>query len=215
MTELQNPYLNEFMALQIEYTRAMGYGANGHFLINFRPTDADLNIVMNYFRTREALRHQYAYAIFTQTELELIKSHAPRLVSIGAGTGYVECLLSQIACEVIAFDETPYKNHWCDGNYFPISAGSANSIKDYPNHALFLCWPPYDDPMAYDALTTYQGNVIVYVGEGEGMATADDQFHEALESQWDLLVDEKQQHNWDGLHSRIFIYKRKENSNGS
>jgi hypothetical protein len=204
MAEINNPYLAAFLELETKRRQAMRWDSG------FSPTKEDVDFMVTYWRTRETLRHQYAYAIFSQAELELIKSHAPKILSIGAGTGYVEYLLSQMGCEVIAYDEKPYSNHWSDGKFYPVATGLPTVAANYPDHALFLCWPPYLSSMAHECLTAYKGNTVIYIGEGSGMATADDDFHEALDKNWDLLHESRQEHNWDGIHSSIFVYRRKE-----
>lgn len=45
--------------------------------------------------------------------------------------------------------------------------GDAASAKHHKDRALFLCWPPKDEPMAYDCLMNYAGDKVIYVGEWE------------------------------------------------
>jgi len=38
-----------------------------------------------------------------------------------------------------------------------------------PRAALLIVWPPYDNPMAVDALRAVRGAVLWYVGAGRGV----------------------------------------------
>jgi hypothetical protein len=64
--------------------------------------------------------------------------------------------------------------------------------------------------MAADALRAYQGNTVIYIGEGSSGCTGDEEFHNMLEKEWDTpkggacpMVQ------WWGLHDWITIYHRK------
>lgn len=37
-----------------------------------------------------------------------------KIVEVGAGTGYWTFLLRQMGVDVVAYDESPYQNNWCD-----------------------------------------------------------------------------------------------------
>ena len=73
---------------------------------------------------------------------------------------------------------------------------------------LFLCWPPYAAPMAADALAAYDGDTLIYVGEGAEGCTGDDRFREALAANWDEVADHRLV-QWFGLHDWITVYRRR------
>ncbi len=73
-------------------------------------------------------------------------------------------------------------------------------------HTLMLCWPPYDNSMAIEALRRYRGKTVIYVGEGNGGCTADDAFDEELSTKW-TLVDELMIPQWRGLHDSVHVYR--------
>ncbi len=49
-----------------------------------------------------------------------------------------------------------------------VHIGGPECAKQHSDRTLFLCWPPTDDPMAYDSLMSYYGDRVVYVGEWAG-----------------------------------------------
>jgi hypothetical protein len=71
-----------------------------------------------------------------------------------------------------------------------------------------LCWPPYADGMAQQALARYEGARVIYIGEGEGGCTGDDVFHAALAEQWKLAASYEIP-QWDGLHDDVRVYVRR------
>lgn len=66
--------------------------------------------------------------------------------------------------------------------------------------------PPMEWPA--QTLSLYRGNVVAYVGEGDGGCTADDAFHEILDQLWEEIEDHEIP-QWWGIHDRLRIYKRK------
>lgn len=75
------------------------------------------------------------------------------------------------------------------------------------SHALMLCWPPYGEPMAMDALRGYRGQHVIYIGELGGGCTADDAFHSELATKWHF-VEELPIPQWWGIHDSVYIYRR-------
>jgi len=62
--------------------------------------------------------------------------------------------------------------------------------------------------MAQRALARYGGARIVYIGEGEGGCTGDDDFHAALAKQWKLAASYEIP-QWDGVHDDVCVYVRR------
>lgn len=161
------------------------------------------------FQHRFDLVNRYAWAIPDESACQKIAQYAPRIVEIGAGTGYWARMLSQVGVDVLAYDIQPYKNQWCEGHrWFYVRVGGPEIAADHPDRALFLCWPPYDHPMAFNALKAYQGHTLVYVGEDTYGCTGDQNFHDELSENWGV-VDHIDIPQWFGIHDSIVVYKRK------
>lgn len=71
-----------------------------------------------------------------------------------------------------------------------------------------LCWPSYDDPMGFNTLSTFTGNKLIYIGEGDGGCTGDDKFHDLLREEW-KEVKEIDIRQWIGIHDAMFFFERK------
>lgn len=156
--------------------------------------------------TRDSFVKHYAWAIPFKPALEVIRQYAP-LIEIGAGKGYWAALLN---CDIICFDLLRENKQIDDKEpWFEVQKGSHEKIKEHTSRTLFLCWPPYTDSMAVDCLKNYLGEHLVFIGEGGGGCTADDNFWEIIEEEW-TEIECVRLPQWDGVHNCLTIYKRKD-----
>ena len=94
--------------------------------------------------------------------------------------------------------------------FYPVKRGGVERAAQYPDAALFLCWPPYNTSMAYDALRFYSGDMLIYCGEGRGGCTASDPFFQLVAEEWELVAENSSTHiAWDGIRDRVAIFTRK------
>ena len=134
-------------------------------------------------RIRHELVKRYAYAIPNDDALAAIAAWGP-VVEIGAGTGYWAHLIAVHGVDVVAYDEKPGRNGWCDATpYYQIAIGGPAAVRLHADRTLFLCWPPMSR-MAARSLWLYRGPLLVYIGEGSGGCTADDRFFRPLDVNW-------------------------------
>ena len=157
------------------------------------------------WESRRALVQQYAWAIPNDEAIRLLVGLGP-LVEIGAGSGYWASLVRQAGGDIVALDIEPWAT-----THTEVEEGGPEYAGAYHDRTLFLCWPPYDMPMAYDALYGYTeagGRRVVYVGESRGGCTGDDAFHEmlALRYEWSDGVSLPQ---WYGLHDTLTVWERR------
>lgn len=194
------------------------------------PFDSDFNPtrLVEGFKMREILTRKYAWAIPNQAALDVLRKYAP-IIEIGAGTGYWAFLLRQMQVDIVAYDiRIP------DGSILPDDAsrehieafpgnayhlghtpwtdvlpGGPEMAGQHPNRTLFLCWPPYQDPMASDCLKQFKGNTVIYVGEGGWGCTGDDEFHDLLEENFvEIEEDFVAIPRWEGVNDRFCVYRR-------
>lgn len=161
---------------------------------------------------REFARDAYSWATPTDRALTAIVERGP-IVEIGAGTGYWAALLADRGADVVAYDIQPPPNFWHRGEnqWFDLRTGSAELAGKHPDRTLFLCWPPYADRMATDALKAHMragGERLVYVGEGEGGCTGGYMFHRLVERFY-VADAEIAIPQWEGLHDYLTCYTRK------
>jgi len=161
---------------------------------------------------REDYIHKYGFAIPCKEALDTIREYSP-ILEVGAGTGYWAALLD---CDIIATDigrgsETLIKSkQWFDmGTHFSVKKMSAQTaMKKWPDRTLFFCWPSYDEPWPTEALKNLKfGKHVIYIGEGEGGCTADDEFHQELRDKFEEVEDISIP-QWRGIHDNLWVYKK-------
>jgi hypothetical protein len=134
------------------------------------------------------------------------------VVEIGAGSGYWAWQLTQAGVDVAAYDpQRPGPNNQFNQHrlYHPVAEGDHEKAAEHPDRALMLCWPSYGAPFAKQALHTYQGDTLVYVGESEGGCCADDRFHRILRRDF-AEADESPFHvTFWGIHCALTVWRRK------
>lgn len=171
-------------------------------------------VAFQSYAIRQELVRKYSWAIPNKAALIELAKLSP-IVEIGAGTGYLAYLLRKMGVDMLAVDEHPADSRRKANRYHSftkawtkIEVGGVEKVKEYPDRNLLLCWPPYDEPMAVNCLRAYKGKVLAYIGEGLGGCTADNQFHDLLEDDFECVerIDIPQ---WDGLHDFLSIWKRK------
>lgn len=164
--------------------------------------------------TRKELVRKYAWAITDPDSIAFVAAQSRgRIVEIGAGSGYWASLLASSGVNVIAFDQSPphtHTNHYFEKAqqlWHDVQLGGPEKAADYPDRTLFLCWPPYDDAMAFDALNAYKGSRLIYIGEGSGGCNGCDKFHEIVSNEW----KETECHSiirWSHINDWIWVYDR-------
>lgn len=192
---------------------------------------ADGDNILDMMRARWTATRDYAFAVPTPEAIAAIMAAAPRLVELGAGTGYWAKLLADAGADILAFDVVPagtanaYAARDWDapapatpnaslpahegqriGRWFSVAVGDAASLAAHHDRALLLVWPPMD-AMAVEALTVWRGDVLVYVGEWGG-CNADDAFFERLEAEFDEVASLGLP-QWEGLHDELWVFRRR------
>lgn len=134
------------------------------------------------------------------------------VVEIGAGSGYWAWQMTQVGIDVIAFDPNlpgPDNRYVKHKLYHPVLPGDDRKAAHYPERALLLCWPPHADPVATDALKAYTGDLLIYIGEGDGGCCADDDFFKLLDAEWDEAGESPFHVTWWGIHCYMTAYRRR------
>jgi hypothetical protein len=143
----------------------------------------------------------------------LKQNNLNRILDPLAGTGYWARRMAQEGFEVTAidlFDLQQNTYHRTGHQWFPVEYGrdALQIVQEYPEHVLWLSWPPYDESLGADILKAYKGNCVVYMGEGCGGCCGDYPMFNLLETEWELSAVIPTI-NWGGIHSSTEIYRRK------
>lgn len=162
---------------------------------------------------RMELAARYSWSIPSPGDMAwLVATLAGRpLVEVGAGSGYWAWQAAQAGIHVVAYEPAEVAdNHHVDGpEYFPLLRDDAGAVERHPDRALLLCWPTYSAPWAAEALATYKGDVLIYIGEGAGGCCADDAFFEIRDAEWEEIGRSPYHVTWWGIHCRMEAYRRR------
>ncbi len=198
-----NPYRDEFERLGCgityeEYARIPRF---------------DVERAAALYTHRDRLVSTYAWAVPNAAALAAIAARGP-VVEIGAGLGYWARLLAGAGANIVAYDtllpgDPDWHQNWTrETSYVPIARGGPERAAEHPDRALFLCWPPYWERLARDALAAYRGDTVCFIGEGPGGCTADDRFFCNLERDWKIDQTVKiPKYHW--IHDELTIWVRK------
>jgi len=168
--------------------------------------------------SRRELVRKYSWAIPEPGVIEwlVIQLAGKPVLEIGAGTGYWAWQLAQHGVDVIAYDLYPVTEKENDFHpkvhnpqeFYPVLRGSVEVGSCYPERALFLCWPPYANSFAHDALEAYHGDTLVFCGEEWGGCTGGDDFFELLAKEWHEVARNDNHPQWSGIHDELIVYQR-------
>jgi len=162
---------------------------------------------------RYELCGEFSWAVPSKKALKVIARYSP-IIEIGAGAGYWAYLLRKIGTDILAFDPAPpgsgKENRWIQAKrpWTEVLEGDHRQILLHPERNLMLCWPPMTD-MAYQAAWLLGADrYLIYIGEGPFGCTADDNFFQLLEKQFEE-VDFIQIPQWDGIYDAVWVYRKK------
>src|SRR6201999_1923172 len=140
---------------------------------------------------RQLLVRKYCWTIPDPDTVEFVAQHARGgLVDPIAGTGYWAYLLAQVGVDVVCYDLNPgaalHVNGWHSED---LHAGvraldCVEAVALHPDRTLLLSWPPHGQAVGARTLTAYKGERVIYIGEGRGGATGDEEMHQILEKDW-------------------------------
>lgn len=189
-------------------------GVGGNPVVGYFSLDRTVEENMARSPNRQLLVRRYCWTVPDPDTVQFVADHADGgLLDPIAGTGYWAYLLTQLGVDVVCYDLNPgtdlLTNGWHgDDLYVPIVAKDcAEAAALHPGRTLFLSWPPHDQDVGARILLAYNGNRLIYVGDGRGGGTGDDQMHQILETQW-TEIDSRQPVLWWGQRDRVTVYER-------
>lgn len=234
----ENPYLDEYQSA-LDHQSKCGPQAMIH---TFGGASQPNPYCMECIRARPAsaadvarddIKRRYSWAVPDDAALDAIAEHSPNgVVEIGAGGGYWAGLLRARGVNVIAYDPDPEggPEGWHHGHrWSDVLIGDHTSVVGHSTRTLLLVWPSYDRSWTDQVLDLYDGDTVVYVGEGSGGCTGSDRMHillggesycwhdssdpddvctHATEKVRFAQVEDVSIPQWWCLHDRLGVYKR-------
>ena len=133
---------------------------------------------------RDKFVSEYSWAIPTRKIIAELKNFIGDeiVLEVGAGKGLWAFLLKNVGVQIIATDKNLTENSWTN----ILKYDAITAINKFCPNILLIIWPPYNSPMAYDALKKFTGDKVIYIGEGYYGCTGDDNYHQLLTNEWKL-----------------------------
>ncbi len=174
------------------------------------------HIMWNYTERRNLCK-MFSFAIPNEDALHAIGIYGP-ILEVGAGTGYWAHELQERGRQVIPTDITQpeFNRYEFTKTWTQITQCNAlEAIEKYHKEvaALLIIWPCYASGWAFKAAKAfsdkkgYKKSRIIYIGEGERGCTADDEFHEFLNKDCEL-IEQVNIPQWYSIHDYLTVWSR-------
>lgn len=210
---IDNPYWDAIKHL-VTKSRYPYEGPQIGDIMNY--TRMDDGSFFDTFKLRRELTAKYSWSVPSPEAIDFVVKHCnDSILDPMAGTGYWVHVLTQSGVDCVAFDLCPPKRG-DETNVFHLDAithediGQADAAMAaalaVPGQTLFLSWPPMSDAAAR-AVRAFPGTRLIYIGEGNGGCTGDEEFFALLDTHW-RMGDIHKLPQWSGIHDFIAVYDR-------
>lgn len=166
---------------------------------------------LRYFADRFDLTGTFSWSIPSPGDMAWMRQvlAGRGVVEAGAGGGYWAWQMRQAGIDVIAYEPLEVAdNKYVRREWTALLRDGHDAPKHHPDRALFLCWPSYSDPWAAHALSCYEGDTLIYAGEGDGGCCADDDFFRLLNAEWEEASSSPAHVSYWGIHCYLTAYRR-------
>jgi len=163
---------------------------------------------------------KYSFTLLNHEFLETIKNYIEKndikyIIEVGAGTGFFSFWLEKyLDRKVIAVDSFK-KEYFENDDYFhdieTIDAIEYMNKQQKETSLIIMAWPNYSTPFAFKVLKAlHKNNHLLYVGEGKGGCTADDDFFEELRKDEYVKIDKSEKfQSFSHIHDYPIFIKKK------
>jgi hypothetical protein len=173
----------------------------------------DYRSELKYFADRFDMCGTYSWSICSPGDIAWMKDilGGRGVVETGAGSGYWAWQMEQAGIDVAAYEpnEQGPGNHFARRTWTTLLRDDDSASRHHPGRALFLCWPSYAEPWAAQSLACYAGDLLIYAGEGEGGCTADSEFFQLRDAEWEEIGDSPAHVSYWGINCYLTAYRRK------
>lgn len=207
---LENPYWEIVRWLPWENSYYNEWLPEPFLELTFRPEMAQKLRRMG--AGRESLVSEYAWSIPTPYDIYWMKDclAGDGLVESGAGSGYWAWQLRQAGVDVVAYDPNiPGSHKYANQAHSEVLLHDHTCVEQHPDRALFLCWPRYGEPDAFNALSLYRGDMLFYAGEQDAGCTGDEDFFKMLSDEWVYQETAPLHTTFSGIHCDLELYTRR------
>ena len=163
-------------------------------------------------RLRDSFTRTYGFPVITPEAVQALKGllQGRPVLEVGAGNGYLAYRLQQAGVEVLPTDAHPLPENPYDlgsqEHTTILQADAAEALAEFPEMALLWSWPCPDDASG-EALQSFQGETLIYIGEQYAGSTGGELFHQILDQEFEP-VEFINIPSFPDIHDSIGIYRR-------
>ncbi len=173
-----------------------------------------LHKVVLFYSIRIEYVDKYSWARPSKIFLDRIYKHNllnNNILAVASGNAFYELEIRHLMKELnlqskIFITDIKSKNQHVE------KLSALKAIEKYQTNTLFMSWPEYNSNMAYTTLKKYLSlsvsKYFIYIGEGSGGCTGDDNFHSLLKEDF-TLIETVNDINWYCIDDVLFIYEIK------
>ena len=151
---------------------------------------------------------KFGFVLLSERLAKDIAKYSP-LLEIGAGNGALANRISKYGADIRAVDDKSGDYPFEHEQYYPVEKMSGYAaVWAEPKRTILMAWPSLSQGWANEVLKRMRPDqTIIYIGEGLGGCTADDDFHKNLDDSFEHLhnID---MYQWHGLHDTCQVYRK-------
>lgn len=167
---------------------------------------------------RYSFVEQFGFVLLSEQLLNQVSEFLENktVCEIGAGTGWLSYNLQKKGIDITPVDYKPIQDSDFAFKKLHTDILVANGI-DYLENTLsdvvILSWPDYDTSFASQVLKSLKkGQTLIYIGEGDGGCTGDDEFFSLIETKTKLNKNvteslQKSSLSWTGIHDTWYVFE--------
>lgn len=163
----------------------------------------------SFLYLQERYREIYGWSIIDEHSLELIKNHiiGKKTLEISCGKGFWTYCLRLLGCDIIATDLFTQESSWITVE----ELDAVSAVKKYNGECsvLFCSWPDYEKEYAYEAVSKFTGDTIIYIGEGKYGSCATKSFFDYIDQYYKKLEIENTLQSWPFVNDSLSIFNKK------
>ena len=171
-------------------------------------------VLIEESKRRKLFIERYGYSIPSKSAIQIIINFCQwdSVLGICSGLGVWEYLLRSAGLNIVATDIGYTGGYYQDFSSSYISVemiGHIDAIKKYrlTHNVLFMSWPPLENSIGVEAVRSFMGDKIIYIGECYGGSTANRDFFLELNSSFTLSSTIRIP-SWNGIYDKMYFFTR-------
>lgn len=167
---------------------------------------AMIDALMGESDARDNYIHAIGFAVPTAEAIAAIAAASPRLLEVGAGSGFWSALLARAGVDVVATDKHAGEHGDWHGRYHPTEKLDAlAALRAYPDRDVLVCWPTLHGTWARKLAEAIEPGKVLHVIAEE--CCAEPGFYSVLADRFERL-DSQPLPNWKDMRDYLEVMRK-------